>query len=571
MASCKGVADVSMKNMRQVMPIGVDNFEEIVTKGYCFVDKTRFIKEILDGYSKVTLITRPRRFGKTLNLSMLRYFFTMENREKNRQLFAGLDIEKAGEEYMSRQGSRPVVFLTLKGAQARNFAGMLVKLSELVGDAYDRVGYLQDSEALSPRDKAYFAEVLKSGCSSEKLQFALANLARYLQKHHGCGAVLLLDEYDAPIISAWEHGYYGECIDFMRGFLSEAFKTNEALDFAVLTGVTRVSKESIFSGLNNLRVCSVLGGRYSDIFGFTQEEVDRLLAMCGLEERREELKRWYDGYLFGEREIYNPWSVVSFIDNDCIFQPYWLNTSGNSILQALLARIDARKEADLKGLLQGKTLSAPVNENIIYSDLNSDRDALYMMLLTSGYLKAVKTWKDENYEDWAALQIPNLEIRRAFRLEVEGNIVPHQGAIVLKDLMAAMTEGRAEDFAKYLSELLRDFVSFHDSDHNPESFYHGLLLGLSVWLDGRYRVESNKEAGYGRFDIAFFPLRENVPGVILELKTVKAQEEMEAAAKAALAQIEAKAYLAEFARQGVAAIWTYGIAFCGKKVWLEHK
>ena len=558
-----------MQERERPMPIGVDDFRELVTKKYCFVDKTRFIKEMIDSHSKVTLITRPRRFGKTLNLSMLRYFFTLENRERNRELFAGLDIERAGEEYMREQGSRPVVFLSLKDVQARDFAGVLEKLSELMGQIYDRAGYLQESEALSPQEKKYFVSVLDEECTPGKLQSALANLTKSLKKHHGREAVVLLDEYDAPIIMAWERGYYDECIDFMRGFLSSVLKSNEALDFAVLTGVTRVSKESIFSGLNNLRVCSVLSERYSDIFGFTQEEADHLLAMCGLEEKSGDLKKWYDGYIFGSSEIYNPWSVISFIDNDCKFQPYWLNTSGNSILKALLARIDARKETDLMGLLEGKALSIPVRENIVYADLNSDRNTLYMMLLTSGYLKAVKSWKDERSRDWAALQIPNLEISCAYEDEILENIVPHQGQIVLMDLMGAMTEGRAEDFAKFLSELLRDFVSFHDSGHNPEGFYHGLLLGLSVWLEGRYRVESNKESGYGRFDIAFFPLKDNLPGVVLELKVVKEEEEMESAAKAALSQIEAKEYLAEMFRQGVTESWKYGIAFCGKKVWME--
>ena len=561
---------MGVKTERRVMPIGVDDFAKLIRGGYCFIDKTRFIKEILDGRSEVTLITRPRRFGKTLNLSMLRYFFALENGEKNLELFAGLDIGRAGEEYMQEQGSRPVVFLTLKGAQAKEYGGMMVKLSELMRQVYDRVLYLQDSEALSPQDKEYFKSVLNTDCSPDKLQFALANLTKFLQKHHGREAVVLLDEYDAPVIAAWERGYYDDCIDFMRGFLSEALKTNEALDFAVLTGVTRVSKESIFSGLNNLRVCSVLSERYSDIFGFTQAEADCLLAMCGLEEKSGDLKKWYDGYIFGSSEIYNPWSVISFIDNDCKFQPYWLNTSGNSILKTLLARMDARKEADLMGLLEGKALNTPVRENIVYADLNSDRNTLYMMLLTSGYLKAVKTWKDERSRDWAALQIPNLEISCAYEDEILENIVPHQGQIVLSDLMEAMTEGRAEDFANYLSELLRDFVSFHDSAHQPESFYHGLLLGLSVWLEGRYRVESNKESGYGRFDIAFFPLKENLPGVVLELKVVKDEGEMEAAAKAALSQIENKEYAAELARQGVTEVWKYGIAFCGKKMWLEQ-
>ena len=554
----------------KTMPIGVDDFREIVTKKYCFVDKTRFIKEILDGHSKVTLITRPRRFGKTLNLSMLRYFFTVENKEKNRGLFAGLDIERAGERYMAEQGSRPVVFLTLKGAQAKDYGGMMVKLSELLRQVYDRVLYLQDSEALSLQDKEYFKSVLNTECPPDKLQFALANLTKFLQKHHGRETVLLLDEYDAPIISAWERGYYDECIDFMRGFLGEALKTNEALDFAMLTGVTRVSKESIFSGLNNLDVCGVLSDIYADIFGFTQAEVEGLMTACGVEDKLPELKRWYDGYQFGNVEIYNPWSVINFIRNSCKFQPYWLNTSGNSILKALLARIDARKEKDLMGLLEGKAVSTPLRENIIYADLNSDRNTLYMMLLTSGYLKAVKTWKDEYYEDWVSLEIPNLEIRRAYRYEVLEYIVPNQGQIVLMDLMEAMTEGKAEDFARYLSELLRDFVSFHDSAHQPESFYHGLLLGLSVWLEGRYRVESNRESGYGRFDIAFFPLKENLPGVVMELKAVKEEGEMEAAARAAISQIEEKKYLAGLIWQGVTEVWKYGIAFCGKKMWLEQ-
>jgi hypothetical protein len=435
---------------------------------------------------------------------------------------------------------------------------------------YGQFRYLLDSPALAEDDKLFFKRIIDKSANRGESQMSLKLLLFMLCKHHGREAVLLLDEYDAPIICAWERGYYDECIDFMRGFLSGALKTNEALDFAVLTGVARVSKESIFSGLNNLEVCGVLSDIYADIFGFTQEEAEKLMSVCEVADKLPELKRWYDGYQFGEVEIYNPWSVINFIRNDCRFQPYWLNTSGNSILKALLARIDARKEADLLGLLKGRTLSTPIRENIVYADLNSDRSSLYMMLLTAGYLKAVKTWKDDYYVDWAALQIPNLEIQQAYRHEVMENIVPHQGQIVLMDMMEAMTEGRGEDFAQYLAELLRDFVSFHDSSHNPESFYHGLLLGLSVWLEGRYRVESNRESGYGRFDIAFFPARENLPGVILELKTVKEEGELEEAAQGALAQIEAKAYPAELSRQGVREVWRYGIAFCGKKMWLAQ-
>ncbi|MBQ3971882.1 MAG: AAA family ATPase, partial [Selenomonadaceae bacterium] len=348
-----------------------------------------------------------------------------------------------------------------------------------------------------------------------------------------------------------------------------ALKTNPSLGFAVLTGVTRVSKESIFSGLNNLEVCSVLSDSYADAFGFTQEEAARLMEECGVGDRMSELKKWYDGYRFGQVEIYNPWSVICYIGEGCRFRPYWLNTSGNSILRDLLEHVDRRRQKELEGLLQGKGVEAPVMENVVYSDLSHHRDALFMMLMTAGYLKPVETWKDEDCADWVLLKIPNVEVRMAYRKEILGHIVPSQGEILLRDMLRSMTDGDAEGFLENLSELLRDFVSYHDAAQ-PESFHHGLLLGLSVLLDGKYRVESNRETGYGRFDIAFFPLKTNTPGVILELKSTKSEEELEEKAKEALRQIEEKAYITELSRQGVQEVWKYGIAFCGKKVWLER-
>ncbi len=340
----------------------------------------------------------------------------------------------------------------------------------------------------------------------------------------------------------------------MRGFLGSVLKTNPSLDFAVLTGVTRVSKESIFSGLNNLKVCSILSDAYCDIFGFTQEEAARLMEKCGVEDKLSELKKWYDGYRFGQVEIYNPWSVICYIGEGCRFRPYWLNTSGNSILRDLLEHVDRRRQKELEGLLQGKGVEAPVMENVVYSDLPHHRDALFMMLMTAGYLKPVETWKDEDCADWVLLKIPNVEVRMAYRKEILGHIVPSQGEILLRDMLRSMTDGDAEGFLENLSELLRDFVSYHDAAQ-PESFHHGLLLGLSVLLDGKYRVESNRESGYGRFDIAFFPLKTNTPGVILELKSTKSEEELEEKAKEALRQIEEKAYITELSRQGVQEVW----------------
>ena len=325
-----------MQERKRPMPVGVEDFGDLIRKGYYFVDKTRFLKELMDRRTPVTLITRPRRFGKTLTLSMLRYFFDKENAEENRKLFRGLDIERAGENYMREQGTRPVVFLTLKEVQARTFEGQRMILAEFLRRLYGQLLYLEDSIALSSQEKDYFSRILNATCGIEKMQFALSNLLGFMEKHHGRKPVLLLDEYDAPILSAWENDYYEECIGFMRGFLGAALKTNPSLGIAVLTGVTRVSKESIFSGLNNLRVCSVLSHAYADIFGFTREEAAKLMEECGVGDKLPELKQWYDGYQFGSTEIYNPWSVICYIDEGCVFRPYWLNVSVNSILHVLL-------------------------------------------------------------------------------------------------------------------------------------------------------------------------------------------------------------------------------------------
>ena len=551
----------------KTMPIGVDDFAKLIRGNYCFIDKTRFIQELLQGHGEVVLITRPRRFGKTLNLSMLRYFFTLENAQENRKLFAGLEIEQT--DSMAEQGSRPVVFLTLKDIRMSNWKDQLEKLALGMSKLYRNYLFLLDSPALTEMDRAGFRAIWELQASPSQMVSALASLCYLLKLHFGKNPILLLDEYDTPILAAWENGYYKECIDFMRSFLGEALKTNEALDFAVLTGVTRVSKESIFSGLNNLEVSSVLSSLYADIFGFTTDEAATLMAECGMKDKMNELKRWYDGYRFGGKEIYNPWSVINFIRNGCKFQPYWLNTSGNSILRMLLEHIDARRKKELEGLLQGIPIKTQVMENIVYADIESDNNTLFMMLLTAGYLKAVEIRKDAREREIAKLEIPNKEIAQAFEDEIFRNIAPRQGYIFLQDMMESMIEGNAAAFAEYLSEIMTDFVSFHDLDHSPESFYHGLLLGFSVLLEGTYRVESNKESGYGRFDIAFFPRQEANPGILLEIKAVKVQEDMERAAKEALGQIEEKAYLTELRRQGVKDIWKYGIAFCGKRVWLE--
>ena len=335
--------------------------------------------------------------------------------------------------------------------------------------------------------------------------------------------------------------------------------------------MTRVSKESIFSGLNNLKVCSVLSDAYCDIFGFTQGEAARLMEECGAGDKLQDLKKWYDGYRFGSVEIYNPWSVIRYVDEGCKFQRYWINVSGNSILKVLLEHVDEKRREELHQLLQlgEASVEALVDEGTVYSDIREDENALYMMLLTTGYLKSVENWQDRRGRWWCRLQIPNREVLLAYEDEILGKVVGRGNRVTLFEMLDAMASGKVERFQTYLGKILKDSVSYHDTAQ-PESFYHGLILGFSVLMEDEYRVESNRESGYGRFDIAFFPLKTGTPGVVLELKSAKSEEELEEKAREALRQIEEKAYITELSRQGVQEVWKYGIAFCGKKVWLER-
>lgn len=556
-----------MQELKRPMPVGIEDFKRLVTDNYYFIDKTRFIKELIDTQGVVTLITRPRRFGKPLSLSMLQYFFTLENAAENRQLFAGLDIERAGEKYMNQQGTRPVVFLTLKEVRRPSHTSMLAMLASLLQEIYEQQRCILDSNNLEEPEAEYFKLILAGKGSEEDMAISLKRLMAYMEKHYETQPVLLLDEYDAPILSAWENGYYQECIDFMRGFLGAALKTNPALGFAVLTGITRISKESIFSGLNNLKVCSVLSNRYCDIFGFTPEEAAKLMAECGAADKLPDLAQWYDGYRFGQAEIYNPWSVIQYLDNDCNFQRYWVNVSGNSILQVLLQNASENRYEELQSLLSFREsyVDSLMDEGIIYPDIETDDNALYMMLLTTGYLKAIDTWQDRRGRWWCHLQIPNREVLLAYEDEVLARVAGPGNRVPLFAMLKAMTAGKASVFQKHLSKILRDMVSYHDTAQ-PESFYHGLMLGLTVLMEGEYRVESNRESGYGRFDLAFFPLHQGTPGVILELKAAGSEDELEERAKEALQQIAEKEYCAELSRQGASDIWRYGIAFYGKKV-----
>lgn len=551
------------------MPVGVDNFREMVSRDYYFVDKTNFIKELLDHKNKVTLITRPRRFGKTLAMRMLQEFFDIN--AAGRDTFKGLNISRAGEKYIQHRGKYPVIFFSLKDIATGNYQDALRDLCGKISDLYAEYGFLAESPALNEREKEYFLSVYNIAdheqYGRDKWGKSLKMLTVYLWKHYGVKTILLLDEYDAPIQHAWEDGYYEDMIRFMRQFYSEVLKGNDALEFSVLTGVLRVAKESIFSGLNNLKVCSVLSEDYSDIFGFTGQEVARMAADLQREDKLPEIRAWYDGYSFGGSEIYNPWSVIMYFDAKCKPAPYWVNTSGNGIIKYMLDRLDGRGREDLQSLMDGNAISKQVQEGIIYEEIGSNADDLYTMLLTTGYLKCTSS-QDSLLGTYMDLQIPNLEILRLFTREIAQNFTGYRGVSDITNMMDEMLKGNAVLFEEDLNRILRNSVSYHDAA-NGESFYHGMMLGFCVLLKDSHIVESNRESGYGRFDLALIPTDRRYYGVIMEFKRAADEGQLEEKALEALAQIEELSYIAEFQQRQIEKVWKYGIAFCGKKVCLR--
>lgn len=545
------------------MPIGIDDFEKIRTKDFYFVDKTDFIRQLIDSSREVTLITRPRRFGKTLTMSMLECFFSIEKETQSRHLFDGLSIERAGAAYMAQRGQYPVLFLSLKDFSCRSWPDMLEMWAEYLQSCFLQHTQLRNQEKVQPELIENFQDIVTKKANKAALANALALLVRMMRQYYGRKVIVLIDEYDAPIQQAWECGFYDKMIAFMRQFLGSVLKGNDNLDFAVLTGVLHVAKESIFSGLNNLKVCSVLDENYADVFGFTAADVARMAVDLQHEGELPEIQDWYDGYRFGGQKIYNPWSVINFFDQGRSGD-YWINTSGNSILHQLLSSRSPQQEKDLYALLKGQSVSAVIRESLVYEDLKKYKDALCSMLVTTGYLTVIEK-KQMPGGPYCRLQIPNKEIRDAYQFEVLQHMSDTLAVSDLYAMLEALLGGDAEIFSDDLQRYLAQFVSAYDAA-NKESFYHGLLLGLTALVLNDYTVESNRESGYGRFDLAIFPKETDRAGVIMEFKVAANEGEMEEKAKEALQQIEDREYVTEFQKRGVKEVWKYGIAFCGKKI-----
>jgi len=557
--------------MKRNMPIGIDDFKKL-REDYYLVDKTDFIRQLIDGHSAVTLITRPRRFGKTLTMSMLDYFFSIEKKDETEHLFDGLAIDRAGTEYLARRGGSPTIFLTLRGLKQPTFAELLQNFSNTMGELYRSHAEAVSNAALDPADLDYFERVKNYKADKVDLELSLLKLCKFLQQAYGRPIILLLDEYDVPIQNSWECGYYDEGIAFMKNFLGNALKGNPYLDFAILTGVLRVGKESIFSDLNNLEVCSVLSDTYSDVFGFTYAEVEKMAHDLGHPEQLPVIKDWYDGYRFGESEIYNPWSVIYFFRKNNKPSAYWMNTSSNGILQDMLEEAGADRLQEMRTLLEGGTVWTQVDERIVYSDLRYSDSALYTLLLTTGYLTVVSEAQDDDdgYSTYE-LRIPNREIRSVFSSEIMKHIATGLDINEFVILRRSLFHGHIAEFEKRLQKILLRIVSTYDTA-NRESFYHGFMLGLVAMLaiGRRYEVKSNRESGYGRFDLALVPRDTANPGVVMEFKVAETPEDMETRAQEALAQIEEKAYTTELKESGVENIWCYGIAFCGKHVYIAR-
>ena len=562
----------AMQNMaakpaiRLPLPIGVADYRLASTE-YYYIDKTLMIKEFLDERPMVSLFTRPRRFGKTLNMDMLRTFFE-KTAEDTSIYFRDKAIWQCGERYRSYQGKYPVIFLTFKDVKFTTWQETFQSIRELIAKEAYRHLELKDSDRCDAFDKKAFLRLQQGNADETELANALADLSLALHKHYGIAPIIIIDEYDIPIQQGYMQGFYDKVILFMRNLFSGGLKDNKHLSYGFLTGILRVAKESIFSGLNNLVINSVLDNKYSEYFGFTASEVQQMAAYYGVADKYAELCAWYDGYRFGRTEIFNPWSVINYFNNGCEPRAFWQTTGSNDIIGEIIGVADAEIYERLTSLVNGKSFVTYIDTSVIYPQIKSNPSSIYSFLLVAGYLKVLKTVPAFSGDFMCEVALPNKEIAYVYNKEILqklDKVIPMAAAISMQE---ALYSADSQKLKAVMQSLLANSVSSFDTA--GENFYHGFMLGLCALLSNAY-VTSNREAGDGRYDIQLMPKNAALPGILIELKAEKHAdaEQLKKLAAVALKQIHDKNYAADMQSHGVKTIYKYGVAFSGKKVEIE--
>lgn len=559
------------------LPVGIDDFRKLRESHFYYVDKTRLIEQLLLNWSEVTLFTRPRRFGKTLNMSMLKSFFDIGTDEA---LFDGLYIsgnKELCDEYM---GKYPVIFLSLKGVEGLTYEEAFEAFVRIMGKEVNRVSFLADSDKLTQIEREQYKglTIMKNGrlaFDKEKLISSLQLLSQLLYKHYGKKTIILIDEYDVPLDKAFQNGYYNEMVSLIRGLFGQALKTNEFLQFAVLTGCLRISKESIFTGLNNFKVMSITDSRFDEQFGFTDEEVRKLLSDYGMDSHFDEVKEWYDGYHFGRADVYCPWDVINHADHlrddgDAKPQTYWINSSGNSLVRRLINRADSSTKDEIERLIAGEAIEKVIRQDLTYDEIENSIDNIWSVLFTTGYLTKVGEVKLADSESYAyKLIIPNKEVREVFVLQIQEwfKAVVANDNDTMKLLSKAILDKDEMILARQLNIVMGRMISILDTkapDDMKENFYHGLLLGLLRGSNPEWLIRSNRESGDGFSDILIKPENPDL-GIVIEVKYAKEFKKLDAACDAAMAQIKEKRYDETLRDEGRCDILAYGIAFCRKR------
>ena len=541
------------------IPIGLSDFKHLIEEDFYYFDKTKFIDEIIQDGAQVKLFTRPRRFGKTLNMSMLKYFFDIKEAEKNKKLFKDLYIEKT--ESFKEQGQYPVIFLSLKDLKATTWEEMQKDIKSTVARLFSEYKYLLKD--LDKFDTITFENVIMKNIELENLKEILKFLTKILYEKYSKKVVILIDEYDSPLVSAYTNGYYEKVKNFFKTFYSTVLKDNTYLQMGILTGIIRVIKAGIFSDLNNLRTYTILSDVYTDSYGLTEEEVGKSLKDYGIEAEISKVKDWYDGYKFGDSEVYNPWSILNFLQ-DKELRAYWVDTSGNDLINDVLKQITKDTIRALERLFDGEGLRQNISGTSDLSKLLNENE-LWELLLFSGYLTIEEKIDQKNY----ILRLPNKEVKELFK---DSFLEKYFGrGNKLSDLMEALTENRIEDYEENLQEILLTSVSYNDTKKGNEAFYHGLIMGMGLYLEGEYITKSNIESGLGRYDFLIEPKNKSKRAFIMEFKSTDSVQKLEEVSKEALQQIEDKKYNVSLKQNGIKEITYIGIAFCGKQIKISYK